>query len=213
MGFSIAEYADLRPFLYHVTDRANVARLQRQRRLDPAIAVLRAARREDLIRERRSAAVPLLVDGETIVLKDQHPLIAANVALDPRWQFGDFVQYLNELVYFWPGDALTAIAPGGRLLDHYAADRPAVIRVRFLELLQANPGLEPLFSPYNSGAPRMRGGQPVPRGPDLFRSAFGCPRRRHEVVEVGFRGSVIVPPSTEIAVTNFEWERLVNPAA
>jgi hypothetical protein len=210
MPFNLEEYAELRPFLYHVTDRTNLARLRRLRRLDPAAALLVAGGRADMLRQRREQPFPLAVDGDVIVLKDQRPLQAANVHLADGWVFGDLVEYLNQHVFFWPGDALTAIASGQRLLEHYSAESPAVLRVRFLDLVRENPQTPPLFCPYNSGAPRMNGGKPVPRGPNLFRRAGACPRRRHEVIEVGFRGSVLLPATAQIAAGLDLWEPLVT---
>src|SRR5207249_1128042 len=132
---------------------------------------------------------------------------AANVALVSGWEFDDFVEYLNDHVYFWPGDALRLRpkSPGGRLLAHYAPESPLVLRVPFSALVAANSDLAPLFSPYNSGAPRMQRGKRVKRGPDLFRSAKEFRRRRHEVVEVVFRGSVVLPLETAIAESRNRW--------
>src|SRR2546423_415819 len=104
MAFTLDQYAALRPFLYHVTARDNLARLQRTRRIEAASAILREAGREDLLRARRAEPHTVTVAGNAIVLKDQHPLVAANVTLVSGWEFADFVEFLNDHVYFWPGD-------------------------------------------------------------------------------------------------------------
>jgi hypothetical protein len=145
------------------------------------------------------------VDGKPVVLKDQRPLIEANVALSPRWEFGDFVQYLNEHVYFWPGDALSPVVSGRRLLAHYADELPLVLRIPARSLVDANPDIKPLFSPFNSGAPRMQRGKPVERGPDLFRPSDCCRRQAHEVIEVAFRGSVVLSDDVTVAGAPEEW--------
>ena len=212
MPFSINEYEELRPFLYHVTAHENLPRLARLRRLDPASALLQAAGRLDLLRVRRGEPVTLRIEEETVVLKDQKPLVGANVALAPGWEFGDLVEYVNSHVFFWPGDALAAVASGQRLLAHYSPESPLLLRMRLRDVLRTNPGIEPLFCPYNSGAPRMNRGRPIPRGPSLFRRASACPRKRHEVVEVGFKGSVVLPEATEIAAGGDLWSRLFTPA-
>jgi uncharacterized protein DUF7002 len=149
--------------------------------------------------------VTIGVGGDSIVLKDQQPLVAANVTLVSGWGFEDFVEYLNDHVYFWPGDAISMVGPGGRLLAHYVPQSPLVLRVPFAALVAANSDLPPLFSPYNSGAPRMQRGKGVKRGPDLFRSADRFRRRPHEVVEVAFRGSVALPADTAVAVEQERW--------
>jgi hypothetical protein len=208
MSFTLDDYARLRPYLYHVTARENLARLRRTRRLDPAATIIEQASRLDLKRSRRPEAIVVSLNGDFITLKDQRPLIAANVALKAPWQFGDFVEYLNSHVFFWPGDALTPLVSGQRLLAHYASELPLIIRVPFLSLLANNPDREPLFSPFNSGAPRMQRGKPVERGPDLFRPANRCPRRPHEVIEVAFRSSVLLPDDTSIAGEPETWTAL-----
>jgi uncharacterized protein DUF7002 len=205
MAFTLDQYAELRPFLYHVTARENLARLRRFGRLETASAILRGAGREDLLRARRPSSVTIGVGGDSIVLKDQHPLVAANVTLVSGWDFDDFVEYLNDHVYFWPGDAIRMFGPAGRLLAHYAPESPLVLRVPFAPLVAANSDLTPLFSPYNSGAPRMQSGKGVKRDPDLFRPAEQFRRRPHEVVEVAFRGSVALPADTAIAGEQQRW--------
>jgi hypothetical protein len=213
VSFTIEEFAELRPFLYHVSARENLPRLQRTHRLDTADHLLRSAARLDLLRERRPTAISLLVEGETVVLKDQRPLIEANLSLEPPWTFGDFVEFLNQRIYFWPGDAIGPIVSGARLLAHYAEELPLVLRVRVADLLNANPGATPLFSPYNSGAPRMQRGRAVSRGPNLFRSAQAAQRRRFEVIEVAFRAPLKLPMTTEVRGVPEEWVPLAQYAS
>lgn len=205
MAFTLAQYAALRPFLYHVTARENLTRLRRSQRLETASAILRAAGRKDLLRVRRPSPVTITLGGESVVLKDQRPLVEANLTFTTNWQFDDFVEYLNDHVYFWPGDALSMVGPGGRLLAHYAPESPLVLRVLFSALVAANSDVPPLFSPYNSGAPRMQRGKGVKRGPDLFRSAEQSRRRPHEVVEVAFRAGVVLPSETTVAGEPERW--------
>jgi len=157
------------------------------------------------MRTRRPSPVTVTLGSDSVVLKDQRPLVAANLTFTAGWQFDDFVEYLNDHVYFWPGDAISMVGPGGRLLAHYAPEAPLVLRVPFSALVTANSNLPPLFSPYNSGAPRMQRGKRVKRGPDLFRSAEQSRRRPHEVVEVAFRGSVVLPSETTFAGEQERW--------
>ena len=213
MSFTVEEFAELRPFLYHVSASENLHRLQRTHRLDPADHLLRSAARLDLLRQRRPNAIALLVEGETVVLKDQRPLIEANVSLKPPWTFGDFVEFLNQHVYFWPGDAIGPIVSGARLLAHYAEELPLVLRLRVTDLLNANPETTPLFSPCNSGAPRMQRGRAVSRGPDLFRPAEAAQRRRFEVIEVAFRAPLKLPPTTEVRGAPEKWVPLAEYAS
>lgn len=205
MAFTLDQYIGLRPFLYHVTARENLARLARTRRIDTTSAILEAAGRPNLTRTRRPEAIGVLVGGEPVTLKDQRPLVLANVTFTPGWQAEDYLQYLNEHVYFWPGDALSMIPPGGRLLAHYAPELPGVLRLPVRELLAANPQAVPLFSRYNSGAPRMQRGKPVERGPNLFRPVAEARGQPYNVIEVVFRGSVVLPADTVVAGEPETW--------
>jgi hypothetical protein len=208
VSFTISQFAELRTYLYHVTARENLVRLRRTMRLEPTALLLQAAGRSDLLRVRRERTTAVRINGDEVVLKDQRPLIAANAALPPNWEFGDLVQYLNEHVFFWPGDALAAVAAGRRLLAHYADAGVVVLRVRLNAVLELNPDAVPLFCPYNSGAPRQHRGNPVPRGPDLFRPAGEARRRRHEIIEIGFRSAVSLPLETQVAGEPEKWYRL-----
>ncbi len=208
MAFTLDQYATLRPFLYHVTARENLERLRHTHRMETANAILRGAGREDLLRARRPGSVTITLGGDSVVLKDQRPLVAANLTFTAGWQLGDFVEYLNDHVYFWTRDVLSLVGPGGRLLAHYARESPLVLRVPFRALVAANLDVPPLFSPYNSGAPRKQRGRPVKRGPDLFRSAEHSLRRPHEIVEVAFRGSLVLPSETTLAKEHDAWVSL-----
>ena len=212
MSFTVSEYSKLRPFLYHVTARENLSRLRRTRLLAPAAELIRAAGRPELLRTRRAESVTVFIDGEAVVLKDQRPLIEANVEPTDGWEFGDLVEFLNEHVFFWPGDAIGPILSGQRLLAHYAADLPAILRVSVADLMAANRALPPLFSPYNTGAPRMQRGKPVRRGPDIFRVAHEARRRRFEVVEVAFRGTLTLPDAVHVPGSSESWISLYDTA-
>lgn len=198
MPFVLAEYVRLRPFSYHVTARENIPHLRRTLRIESSRMLLAAAARMDLLRERRKEYVDIRVDGTTVVLKDQKPLIVANTNLTDGWDFADLVEHLNCHVFFWPGNEKGPIGPGRRLLQSYADDGPAVIRIATADLLAWNPGVEPLFCPFNSGAPRYHSGRPANRGRDLFTPAAAFPRRAAEVVEMVFVDSVGLPPSASI---------------
>lgn len=197
MTVDLDRFVGLRPYLYHVTARENRAAIARERRLEPAASLMRRAARPDLLRWRRPAAVELRIDDTPVVLTDQRPLIEANLRLDGAWMLEDFVEYLNEHVFFWPGRADGPIAQGARLLGHYEADAPLVLRMPTRALLAENAGVEPLFCQFNSGAPRQQRGQRVRRGPHLFAPAEQFVRRESEVVEVAFRAAVVLPDATE----------------
>lgn len=198
MPFETSQYLALRPYSYHVTASKNLPALRNHRRVYPAAELLKLAKRLDLLRERRKSYVPLGIEDQTILLKDQRPLIEKNADLADAWDFGDFVEYLNGHVFFWPGTYERAIGPGRRLLEHYASEGPAILRVPTRQLFDMNAKVTPLYCAFNSGAPRYNAGHRVPRGPDLFAPAKLFPRRASEVVELGFRDAVTLPAETEL---------------
>jgi hypothetical protein len=151
-----------------------------------------------LIALRRERDVPVRVSDGLVVLKDQRPLIAANIALHAEWSVADFVAYLNGFVYFWPGSDRALIGAGQRLLSHYEEDDPAVLRCPTADLFGSNPHVEPEFCPFNSGAPRYHSGKRAYRGPNLFTTADHFPRRASEVVELAFRDDIELPHSTQL---------------
>lgn len=199
MAVDIARFLQLRPYLYHVTARENLDMLADTMRLEPAASLMRRSGRNDLLRWRRSSTVRLTPGVGEVVLKDQAPLIEENVALTHGWTFADFVEYLNEHVFFWPGTAVGPIKAGVRLHGHYENALPLVIRASTSDLLAANPDAIPLFCALNSGAPRQQGGRRVARGPHLFTIGSDFPRREREVVELAFRSGVELPDGTSVA--------------
>ncbi len=198
MAVDLARFTILRPFLFHVTARENLLPLQHTRQLEPAAALIRRAGRTDILGSRRRRAVDIEVDGFRIALKDQAPLIFANAELAGGWTPEDFVAHLNEHVYFWPGREEGPVKHGARLLDHYAADAPLVLRVPTPSLFITNPSVTPLFCEFNSGAPRMQHGKKVSRGPHTFSTAEAFPRSAADVVELVFQSAVRLPVETEV---------------
>ena len=198
MPFQLDEFLRLRPFAYHVTHRQNVALLRASSRLRTAASVIREAGALHLLALRRERDVPVHIADGAVVLKDQRPLIAANLELPSEWSVSDFVAYLNSFVYFWPGWDRGMVGAGQRLLSHYEADAPAVLRCSTADLLAANPDVEPEFCPFNSGAPRYHSGKRAFRGPNLFTAATRFPRRASAVVEMAFRGDIQLPSTTQL---------------
>jgi hypothetical protein len=198
MPFQLDEFVRLRPFAYHVTHRDNVPFLRTSRRIQTAVSVIREAGAMHLLALRRERDVTVRLSEGSVVLKDQRPLIAANIELHTEWTVADFVAYLNSFVYFWPGSDRALIGPGQRLLSHYEDDAPGVLRAPTADLFTANSEVEPEFCPFNSGAPRYHSGKRAYRGPNLFTTAEQFPRRTSEVVELAFRNDVELPDTTQL---------------
>jgi hypothetical protein len=194
----VDRYAEVRPYVYHLTDESNLDRIGKEKGLSCAAVLMKRARRTDLLRTRRQGHKPIEVDGSTVSLRDQKPLFRGNMKLTGEFTFEDFVEALNARVFFWPGKDDGPIPPGKNHFARYASERPALLRCQFQSLMFANPSLEPLFCPYNSGAPRVVNGRKSPRGPGTFLKACDFPRPASRVVEVTFIGKVVLPRDAEL---------------
>jgi hypothetical protein len=206
MPFDLQGFVNLREFVYHVTDQANLRRLRTVRCLHPASELLSLASRDELIRQKRPEKVQIIIGRDTIVLKDQRPLRFANVEFAPGWRKEDFVAYLNGHVFFWAKHPGGSTGHASRFQNHYARD--AILRIPTKKLIEANRSAEPLFCPYNAGAPRKQLGIRVARGPNLFQPADKFRRTACEVVEMAFRSSVNLPCRTELRTPLDDWKNL-----
>jgi hypothetical protein len=159
---------------------------------------MKRAGRTDLLLTQRRNHEPIQIDGSSVSLRDQKPLIAGNMELTGGLTFPDFVKVLNARAFFWPGNNEGPIRSGTNHFRRYANEHPAILRCRFKSLLLENPFAEPLFCPYNSGAPRVVNGKKSPRGPNTFVKACDFSRTGGKVVEVTFVGEIKLPPDTEV---------------
>jgi len=201
--FQLQDMVRVRPMLFHLTASSNIDRIRSLGRLDPAADLIRAAGHDgELLTERRTGHVPIVVAGTRVLLRDQAPLHAGNVALDAGYSFGDVVRMLNERVYFWPGTTAGPIASGVNHFTRYAVKERedcVVLVIPSASLLAANPTLPPLFSRCNSGSPRHnpKSGK-QPRGPHTFRPAEQFEGTARDIVEVTFAGPVRLPKDMRV---------------
>jgi hypothetical protein len=202
MPFTIDEYTRLRPYLYHLTARANLSEIRRTGELLSAATLLTAARLPDAISERRVGPRVIEVGGREIVLRDQRPLHKGPIIFPPGYTFEKFVAYLNAHVFFWAGNssgpAGAARSYGLGHFETYKHERPAILRVRFQSLITANPNRTPLFCRFNSGAPRCSRGKKAPRGADTFKRAEDFERSAANAAEVTFRDNIVLPDDVEV---------------
>jgi len=187
VGFSIEEYAALRPTLWHLTHVDNLRSIRESR-------VLRTA--EDLT----SSVAGLPRQGRelpagTAVLRDQKLLHEKCIIFEEGFSMAEFLRELNKRVFFWSGRQEGPVRAGKRALDHYRAS-DFLIRLPFLDVAKNQ---TPYFSRCNSGAPRMQHGKPVARGRRTFLPAIECDFQPREVIEVTFIEPVRLSQRTEIA--------------
>jgi hypothetical protein len=157
------------------------------------------AGRADLLRIRRQNHERISVSGRTIVIRDQAPLRRGNLSLPIGYTFEEFVESLNNRVFFWPGTAEKPISYGMRHFEHYREEKPAILRIHFQSLIDLNPSVQARFCRYNSGSPRCSHSQKSPRGPDTFQFAEDFDEKPSQVVEVTFDQPLALPAMTTVA--------------
>lgn len=194
MPFQIEGFIKLRPFVYHVTHRDNIPRLRKMRLVEPASNMLQACGKEELIRKKREEVVLLQIDGHRVVINDQAPLNSKNIELFGFMSDRDLIEFVNRLVFFWPGTAEGPVNRGANFVDHYRDRGRTVLKIPTRELIDLNG--EPLLCHFNFGAPRMQHGNPFPRSRDFFQTCDRFPRTAGKVVEVAFGSSVRLPAQT-----------------
>ncbi len=184
MGFDLTAYSKLRPTVWHLTHRDNIARIRTTGKLVPAAGLLLGP----IDRPRRLRDV-----GKSgVILRDQDLLNEKSVDLDSG-AFIDFLRDLGRRVFFWSGGVRGPVRAGRRALARYAST-DVVLRVSFDDVTKTH---VPQFTNCNSGATRMQNGQRVRRGLTTFRASHNCPFRPTDVIEVTFVGEVLLPASTE----------------
>jgi hypothetical protein len=146
VAFSIPQYAELRPTLWHLTHRENLDLIRKSRVLMPAD---------------RLTAVPLAgirrnrqIKSGAPVLRDQRPLYENCVELQNGFSFADLLKELNRRVFFWSGWPDRPIRPGRHAINRYSAS-DVIIRCPFLQIAKDH---VPYFSCCSSGATRMQHG-------------------------------------------------------
>ncbi|MCI0426410.1 MAG: hypothetical protein L0Z46_00160 [Nitrospiraceae bacterium] len=195
MALNLEQFVRTRPFLYHLTDAQNVRRITTTGILESAAALLNAAGRTELMQVRRTQHLLLPLNGMAVSLRDQRPLYPGPMELQGGWTYGRFIGHVNSMVFFWPGTDDGPNGYGRRHFERYRQENPAILRIATADILDANAN-RPLFSRYNSGAPRCSNGVHAPRGPDTFVTAARFDATPSKVVEVVYQDEVTLPEST-----------------
>jgi hypothetical protein len=207
MSLDLERYGALRPYLYHVTNAANLPSLRQYRRLKSAGELLRLAGRPDHQDQRRDGAVPVELEGLTVVIRDQLRIRPGQLEFAAGVDMASFVAYLNQWVFFWPGDAVRPQGGAQRLAEANYGESVVILRVPLTQMLDANQGRIPHFCDRNSGCPRRSNGKPALRHTRMHHSAGAFAGTPSQVVEVAFRGSVALPDGTEISTDREGWRR------
>ncbi len=187
MPFTLSDFENRRPLLYHLTHAENLSSIRSARQLLPAAILEPEAVRS--IRRRRP-----VVPGKPI-LRDQDLLHPSCIAFQDGWSLDDLLEDLGARVFFWAGRAEGPVRAGRRAFALYRAT-DVVIRVPFADVAAR---ATPWFARCNSGATRMQMGKPVPRGPQTSQPAESFALAATDVVEVTFREPVPLPPTASWA--------------
>lgn len=155
MPLDIEQFAKTRPCLYHLTARANLKLIVASGRLRTAADLLDEAGEGQLKRQRRRESHVVVCSGEHVHIRDQAPLHAGNLKLAGNWMFDDFVEHLNQHVFLWPGTEAGPIDYGRRHFERYAREDNVVLVMKTAQLCAGQTNLEPRFSKYNSGSPKV----------------------------------------------------------
>src|SRR5262245_39360394 len=124
MGLEVSEFAKLRPFLYHLTNRENIRRIKSMLALESAERLLYEARRSEWLDARRVGPVSISIDSVVIKIRDQDPLQERSIAFEPGWNLARFVRHVNRFVFFWPGSGVGPIDYGRNHFQRYASEAP-----------------------------------------------------------------------------------------
>jgi hypothetical protein len=208
----LEKFITLRPYLYHLTDEANIESILNSRVLKSAKRLCEEAaieNAEDILRTRRIGHLEISGKNINAKLRDQDPLFQKIVEknLDGGWSFSDFVYSLNSRVFFW-----STIKD---LRIHYQRyenqnEYPVIIRAETREVIAINK-FQPQFCRLNSGAPRCSSyyveGAP-PRGPKTFQEAPFYNGAPSSVREVTFLDHCKLPSKLSVAkYINADFER------
>ena len=185
-------YQTTRPYLYHLTDRANLAQIRKTNQLCPAASLMEAAGRHDLLRQRRRGHERIIVGKTAILIRDQAPLHKGNISFEDGYTFDSFVESLNRRVFFWPGTASGPISYGIRHFARYQGERPIVLRLGCNRSSDQILRLSRFTVDTTQVRPDVRMGIRVP-GVKQFAAAADFAGTPSTVVEVTFREPITLP--------------------
>lgn len=141
-----------------------------------------------------------MLDGLPVIIRDQDRLRLGQVEFSDNVTLESYVKYLNQWVYFWPGDHQGPRQNARALAEANDDEQIVVVRVPFNRLVQLNPACPPHFAACNSGSPRFSGGRPAKRDHSTHRRPGAFQGTASTVVEVAFKDRAALPEVTELAV-------------
>lgn len=197
MPFTPEELAALRPYAFHICGEINFHSIKSSRTLLSAKTLLSGTPHEHLLSGRRMTTQQVMVGGVEIEVRDHRPLAKGSLAFPPNYSLQDYITELNSRVFLWAGVTTGPVRSGRNYINRYSTEGVVyVLRVPTTALLKANSAsnLEVTFC--NSGAARYNNGLPANRGPMTFIDPANAQRSASKVVELTFKGRVVLPEQT-----------------
>src|SRR5688500_14168166 len=100
MPFTDDDFVRTRPFLFHLTSSTNIHGIRKSHTLRSAASVMQEAGDTSFLRRRRTSSIQVRLATATVSIRDQQPLYVGNMRLADGCSFDDFIQLLNEQVFF-----------------------------------------------------------------------------------------------------------------
>lgn len=151
--------------------------------------------------DRRIFDKRIQLHNHTVVLRNQRALHPNAVELPTNCSLKEYVGFLNERVFFWPGTSSGPIAEGIRLLAGHPATLPAVvIRIETKSLIETNEASVFQVATCNTGAAWLDGSKKSRRSFDLCCALASYTADPGAIIEISLPGSAILPGSAEYSV-------------
>ena len=209
MAFALQRLIELRPHLYHLTAASNLSSIVKTKSLRSADLLLADAGMMEQSSQRRLDHLNFRHGHDSVQIRDQKPLIEGAIDFEEGWNISRLVQFINQHVFFWPGNHAGPIGAGVNHFERYRSEAPVILRLATADLLDK--GLK--FSRYNSGAPRCSGGRYSPRGSMTYVPALNFLGTASEVVEVVVFGDCPLPATAEVSTSPAgPWSKLCSAA-
>jgi hypothetical protein len=205
----VNQFARQWPYCFHVTFAVNLGLIKTFGCLYSAKTLLSIAG-EIRSCHRRMTEQVIYVRGQPVVLRNQRALNPQALDLPCDCSLDDYIAFLNERAYFWPGTSTGPVADGIHLLAGHGSPMPAaMIRVGSKSLMELNEHAAIYVATCNTGASWADGSGKSRRAPDFFRPLPEYSGDSQAIVEVSFVKSARLPNCSEYSTTSVQgWELL-----
>ena len=176
---------DKNMWVVHYTGRENFETIKKGGCIKSAWDLMNGAEKKSSATQKREECKPL---ASGAVLRDQKPL-TNRIKFSDDMRFHEYVQYLNQHVFFWPTRYV-----GNNRRHSFLHKYPGECEIWF-QLCDSEKENKVLFSRYNSGA-TPRSPKQHKRSRNMFRP-IQCRTAKESIVEIVFERSVKLPYNTK----------------